>query len=187
MKALRVGILPAAHVAAISCGIPQDRDPDVVPGGAIGPALGPTPTAAATAPAGEGLTVFFVRTGQLVPAGRTAARADVHAALQSLLNGPGEQELAAGLRTAITGPADVRLVRIEGATAHVDLAAPFVAIGGQEQILALAQVVLTATSVTGITDVRFTLEGQPVDVPRGDGTLSSGPLTTLDYASLRDR
>jgi len=60
-----------------------------------------------------------------------------------------------------------------------------VAIGGQEQILALAQVVLTATSVAGVADVRFTLEDQPVDIPRGDGTLSSGPLTTRDYASLR--
>ena len=178
-------MLPAVLIAALSCGIPQDRNPDVVPGGAIGPALGATPPAAAAAPAGEGVTVFFVRAGQLVQAGRTALRGDAHAALQNLLSGPSEQELAAGLRTAITGPADVRLVRIAGATAQIDLAAPFVAIAGQEQILAVAQVVLTATSVAGVSDVRFTLEGQPVDVPRGDGTLSPGPLTSLDYASLR--
>lgn len=185
MKASRAGMLQVVLVAALSCGIPQDRNPDVVPGGAIGPALGPTPAAGPAAPEGEGVTVFFVRTGQLVPTARTAVRGDVNAALQSLLSGPSEQELAAGLRTAITGPAEVQLVRTEGATAHVDLAAPFVAIGGQEQILALAQVVLTATSVAGVTAVRFTLEGQPVDVPRGDGTLSPGPLTTPDYASLR--
>ena len=185
MKALRIGVLQAVLVAVLSCGIPEDRSPDVVPGGAIGPALGPIPSATTAPTAGEGVTVFFVRTGQLVPAGRTAVRGDVSAALQSLLSGPSEQELAAGLRTAITGAGDVRLVKTEGATAHVDLAAPFVAIGGQEQILAVAQVVLTATSVGGVTDVRFTLEGQPVDVRRGDGTLSAGPLTTRDYASLR--
>ena len=185
MKAVRIAMLPAVLVAALSCGIPQDRNPDVVPGGAIGPALGSPAAAAAAAPVGEGVTVFFVRTGQLVPARRTAGRGNVNAALHSLLSGPSEQELAAGLRTAITGPADVRLLRIEGATAQIDLAAPFVAIAGQEQILAVAQVVLTATSVEGVSDVRFTLDGQPVDVPRGDGTLSPGPLTALDYASLR--
>lgn len=185
MNGVRAGILVAVHVAALSCGIPQDRNPDIVPGGAIGPALGPPPAAALPAPAGQGVTVFFVRADQLVPAGRTAVRSDLESVLQSLLSGPSEQELAAGLRTAIPGPSDVRLVRIEGATAHVDLASPFVAIGGREQILALAQVVLTATSVAGVTDVRFTLEDQLVDVPRGDGTLSSGPLTTRDYASLR--
>lgn len=178
-------MVPAVLALSLSCGIPEDRNPDVVPGGAIGPALGPIPGAAASAPAGEGVTVFFVRNGQLVPSGRAGRRGDVNAALQSLLSGPSEQELTAGLRTAITGAADVRLLGVEGATAHVDLAGPFVAIAGQEQILAVAQVVLTATFVAGVTEVRFTLAGQPVDVPRGDGTLSPGPLTTLDYASLR--
>ena len=187
MRALRVGVPLAVLVTGLSCGIPQDSHPNIVPGGAIGPALGATPPGATAAPAGVDVTVFFVRADRVVPAGRTADRGDVNAALQSLLSGPREQELAAGLRTAMTGPGDVRLLRTEGATAHVDLAAPFVAISGQEQILALAQVVLTATAVPGIADVRFSLEGQPVDVPRGDGTLSPGPLTAMDYASLRGR
>jgi hypothetical protein len=178
------GLLPVL-LAGLSCGIPQDRHPNVVPGGAIGPALGAP--AATAEPAGVDVTVFFVRANQVVPVGRTALRADANTALHSLLSGPSEHELAAGLRTAITGPADVRLLRAEGPTAHVDLVAPFVAISGQEQILALAQVVLTATAVPGITDVRISLEGQPVDVPRGDGTLSPGPLTAGDYASLRGR
>ena len=31
----------------------------------------------------------------------------------------------------------------------------------------------------------FLKDGEPLDVPRGDGSLSTGPLTALDYAALR--
>lgn len=185
MKTLRAGVPLVALVVGLSCGIPRDSRPNVLPGGAIAPALGSTAPAATVPPVGVDVTVFFVRADQIAPVRRTAERGDVNAALQNLLTGPSEQEMAAGFRTAITSPAVVRLLHTEGGTAHVDLAAPFVEIGGPEQILALAQVVLTATAVPGIASVRFSLDGQAVDVPRGDGTLSPGPLAAAAYAPLR--
>jgi spore germination protein GerM len=109
----------------------------------------------------------------------------VQAALEVLFSGPTEAELAAGLRTAISSQTNVRSIRTEGSTAVIDLTTTFVEVGGEEQILALAQIVLTATATPGITDVRFELEGQAVEVPRADGTLSSGPLRATDYESFR--
>jgi spore germination protein GerM len=103
-----------------------------------------------------------------------------------LITGPTEAELGAGMRTAISPQTQLHSVAVNGTTAVIDVTSAFVEVAGQEQILALAQVVLTATTVPGITEVRFALEGQPVDVPRADGTLSSGPLSATDYAALRE-
>lgn len=164
------------------CGIPADRHPVAVPGGVVRPALGPTTTT--PAPSTQA-TIFFVQAERVVPVTRSTTRSDLQAVLQVLLSGPTETELAGGLRTAISTQSNIASVSADGNTAVVDLTATFVEVGGAEQILALAQLVLTATATPGITNVRFQLEGQGVEVPRADGTLSSGPLTASDYASLQ--
>lgn len=173
----------AAALLVAGCGIPADRHPVAVPGGVVRPALGPTTTTPAPA---TRATIYFVQAERVVPVVRDTTRGDVHTVLQVLLNGPTDTELASGLRTAIRTQSNIRSVRTEGGTAVVDLTTTFVEVGGEEQILALAQLVLTATATPGITNVRFQLEGQAVEVPRADGTLSSGPLTETDYASLRE-
>jgi len=178
--------LLAGLLAAAACGIPQDRHPTVLPGGVVSGGLGTTTTTTAPAPApAVPVTVFFVRAEHVVPVERTTAQPDVGGVLRLLLAGPTEGEVAGGLRTAISDQTDLPGIRADGPTAVVDLSKAFVEVGGQEQILALAQVVLTATTVPGITSVRFSLEGQAVEVPRADGTLSAGPLTAADYAGLR--
>lgn len=176
-------VLVAGLVLVAGCGIPADRHPVAVPGGVVRPALGPTATTPTPA---TRAAVYFVQAEHLVPVVRSTTRADVQAVLDALFSGPTESELAAGLRTAISPQTTVRSVRIDASTVVIDLTTTFVEVGGQEQILALAQIVLTATANPGITDVRFQLEGQTVEVPRADGTLSSGPLTASDYASLQE-
>ncbi len=43
---------------------------------------------------------------------------------------------------------------------------------------------LTATARPGVGQVRFTLEGLPVQVPTADGTIASDPLSRDDYLAL---
>jgi spore germination protein GerM len=71
-----------------------------------------------------------------------------------------------------------------GDTVTVDLTAALVEVGGQEQILAVAQIVLTATAVPDVARVRLLLEGQAVEIPRADGTLTSDTLRSTDYEAL---
>jgi hypothetical protein len=182
MRGAATKALVAAALLVAACGIPTDRHPTAMPGGVVRPALGPTPITPTPA---TRATVFFVQAENLVPVDRSTTRPDVQAALEVLFSGPTETELAAGLRTAISSQTNVRSIRTEGGTAVIDLTSTFVEVGGEEQILALAQIVLTATATPGITDVRFELEGQAVEVPRADGTLSSGPLRATDYESFR--
>ncbi|MGH9009624.1 MAG: GerMN domain-containing protein [Acidimicrobiia bacterium] len=181
--------LVLATLLAVGCGIPEDRHPTTLPGGVITAGLGITTTTGTTPsdpqPAVEA-TVFLVRAERITPVVRRVPQADLSNVLKALLSGPTEAELNTGTRTAISPQTELRSVAVQGPTAVIDLTSAFVEVGGAEQILALAQVVLTATTVAGISEVRFALEGQPVEVPRADGTLSSGPLTAADYNSLRE-
>jgi hypothetical protein len=179
-------VLVLLTVVTVGCGIPRDQEPIRTPGGVVLPAVAPSdslPPVGAAVPETD-VTVFLVRAEHLVKVVRSARRADLTGALNVLLAGPTEPELGAGIRTAISPQTDLRSAHLEGDTAVVDLNAAFVEVGGQEQILAVAQVVLTATAVSGVGRVRFLLEGQRVEIPQADGTLSSESLGPADYQGL---
>jgi len=189
MKRPRSTFLVAAMAAAVAaCGIPEDSRPTVLPGGVVNPALAAgdrQPTAASTSDQTEtGSQIFLVQAEQLVSVRRATPRRDLTGVLTLLLQGPTQAEFAAGTRTAISPQTVLRSARLGGDSAVVDLSGALVEVGGEEQILAVAQIVLTATAVPGVGQVRLLLEGQAVEVPRADGTLTSETLRAADYAGL---
>lgn len=179
-------VLSLVTVITVACGIPRDQEPIKTPGGVVLPAVAPSDSLPPGGPAVPEMdvAVFLVQAEHLVKVLRSARRADLTGALNVLLAGPTEPELAAGIRTAISPQTDLRSAHLEGDTAVIDLTSAFVEVGGQEQILAVAQVVLTATAVPGVGRVRFLLEGQGVEIPKADGTLSSESLGPADYQGL---
>ena len=183
-------VVLAAATMLVACGIPYDREPTITPGGVVMPVLAPSepPTAGGppgpSGPQSPAVEVFLVQAENLVAVTRSTARHELAGALLLLLGGPMETEFAAGTRTAISPQTELRSAGLENGTAVVDLSAAFVEVGGQEQILAVAQVVLTATAVPGVERVRFLLEGEAVEVPRADGTLTSDSLQAADYQGL---
>ncbi len=174
--------------AAAACGIPHDPRPTILPGGVVNPALAPVdgqPQARdGTARPEVNAEIFLVQAEHLVAVRRSTSGHDLAGALNLLLKGPTEAEFGTGIRSAISAQTTLRSARVDGDTAVVDLSGALVDVGGQEQILAVAQLVLTATAVPGVAQVRFLLEGQAVEVPRADGTLTSETLRTTDYAGL---
>ncbi len=86
--------------------------------------------------------------------------------------------------TAINTNPVLNGVTFSGSIANIDLASTFGDIRGQEQILATAQVVMTALGYPGIDAVGISLDGVPADVPLTDGTLVSRPLVMSDYNQL---
>jgi spore germination protein GerM len=165
----------------LACGIPDDGQPTLLPGGVVEPALAPSEPV--QSPLAE-VAVFLVQAEHLVPVARRAAPADVTGVLGRLLAGPRQEEFATGVRTAISPQTELRSARLSGETATLDLTAALVEVGGEEQILAVAQIVLTATALPGVTGVRLLLEGQAVEIPRADGTLTSDILRAKDYEAL---
>lgn len=171
-----------------ACGIPvegQAEQVQDVPFGLMDP---DAPAPAETEDPGEGpvIQVYLIDPSgqQLIPVERRLAEAPLPAVVAALMAGPTAAERAEGLGSALTDDSAVASVELVGGVASVDLTAQFTVLDGPTQRLAIAQLVFTLTSRPGLGRVSFTLEGQPIDIPRGDGTLATGSVARDNYREL---
>jgi spore germination protein GerM len=178
--ALIVVVLPACAVQEQQR--PRAVDDESVPFDLLArdaPPLVPTSSPAGT----ESVTLCYVDHDEIVqlplPLDQPVAVADVVAALVAPPAGAPESVL-----TTLGEPSVVRQVDVRAGIAHVDLRAAVSALGSDEQLLAIAQLVCTLTARPGVGQVAFTLEGSPVDIPTGDGSLTAAPVSRDDYAQL---
>lgn len=175
-------------LSTLGCGIPRDPEPrelsaEDVPFGLLSPAT--TQTTSDVEEPATSAVVYLLRDDRLVAVQRQVeAPVSPAGLLLALLEGPSTGEAEAGFRTAISSETRIRDVTSAAGVVTVALSRQFVEVTGQDQILALAQIVFTATEVPGAGAVRFRLDGEPVEIPRADGTLTSAPLTRADYAAL---
>lgn len=179
----RIGLLAAAIVVLLGgCGVGAQDEPHGVdlPRHPL-----TAPSAGATVPVGEVAQVLcLVRDGKLAQTvRRTPTYPGVQAELDSLVAGPTPAERAAGLGSAVSGVALIGRL-LPGAEVGVEV--PDVEEGSarNDEILAYGQIVCTLTARADVSAVVFTRGGQPLEVPRSDGTLTSGPLRSSDYADL---
>jgi spore germination protein GerM len=108
----------------------------------------------------------------------------VGAVLEELSRGPSERDRAAGLTTALGPDTELRLAGLDQGLAQVDVAAGDQVPAPARVPLAVAQVVMTVTSVPGVDSVRLTRDGAPVELPLPGGALTDQPVRASDYASL---
>ena len=105
--------------------------------------------------------------------------------LERLTAGPTSASAAWAWPSALPPGTRIRLVRTDGGTATIEVQRGPQEPSADRLPLAVGQVVLTATSVQGITTVQLrTRDGRPMEVPLPGGALTSAPLTAADYASL---
>lgn len=168
--------------ASTACGVrsdpaPRALPPSDVPFGLLEEVASTTTSAPTSAVPKAAVFVFFVNGGRMFPVVRQVnAPVSVPKSLTALLFGPQEDEAAQGLRSAINPTAALQARAIDSATFLVDLSPDFIQGSTSEQVLGLAQIVYTATGVAGVTGVRFTLNGAPVEVPTPSGALTSEPI-----------
>ena len=170
-----------ALLVVVGCGIPIDNEPEVVDIDLPDPPDQPTEAPGDLA----AVTLYLVKGESLIRVTRDLpVPATLDMILDSLVSGITEPERVSSLRSAV--PPDTRLIDLEmdGDIARINLSREFAAVGGDEEILAVAQIVLTATSVDGISRVALLLEGVPTDAPVADGALSIEPVGADDYATL---
>jgi spore germination protein GerM len=190
MRRSGAGAALLALAMACACGVPNEnrarRIPDeTVPFGLLSSA----PVAVTTPQPGQRLmAIFFVRGDRLIRVERrVAAEPDPALALDVLVRGPSAAETQAGIGTAaLDAPLSVHWGP-DPATVSVDLGQQIGEIPTQIQVLAFAQIVYTLAELPGVEAVTFTLDGEPVDVLRGDGSLAEAPVTPADYAELAPR
>jgi spore germination protein GerM len=115
---------------------------------------------------------------------RLPAEPTIDDLIHELLAGPTHDERNIDITSALLGTSIITGVQVKGTVATVELAANLNETGRTDEILAIAQIVCTLTARPYISGANFTRDGHRIGVPRADGSLSQGPLTIADYASL---
>ncbi len=179
-----VAVLVVALLVA-ACGVDSQDEPVTVKRDNVPFGLLDATTTTTTRPrvGGNGLVVYLVSPSGLVGTIRKTKQLPTGAvALAQLESGPTPAESAAGLVTTLTGGA-VSLIDVRRGRATVRLDSSF---EGRQAIplQTVAEVVLTLTGVPTIEQVLFEINGERVEVPRGDGTTTGAPVGAADYQSL---
>jgi spore germination protein GerM len=150
-----------------------------------GPTTGPTSTTIVS----EAVELHFVDGNQLQPVRvELASPVSPTRVIARLLQGPPEGDLGVGLRTLLP-PGLVNFPVVDSGAGYVtvDLAAEaFALIDPADQRIAVGQIVMTLVNRPGIGQVVFTLDGEPLRVPRRDGVQSAPgePVSKNDYVTL---
>jgi hypothetical protein len=193
MTRLRLFAAVAFCLVGSACGVPTGGEPRTIAASDVPFGLAePSPTASAepsAEPVGDPSRLFLVAVDDaLVGLARDLEGSTGQERLADLLAqlaaGPTNAERDQQLSTAL--PPDVRLTvgEVSEGTATIDIGVSAQAPSGVAGRRAVAQIVLTATSLPGIDAVRLTFAGDPVEAPLPSGELRSAPLTAADYADF---
>ncbi len=170
-----------------ACGVSTDSAPhpiarSKVPFHLLDPTASSTP---AVAPAANVIVYFVDPSQHLVAVERAVTQPGrLLSVMDALVAGPtSTEQINQGISSAIT-PA----VRVLSATtaadgvATIDFNSAFVQIGSSSQVMAVAQVVYTATQQPGVTGVEIEVNDAPIDVPVASNAEVRRPVTRSDYA-----
>jgi spore germination protein GerM len=195
MSRMRLAVaLVVALLVVAGCSAPVDSGPKTIRSAGIplGLRAETSSTTTTTVPSGasEEVTVYFLSSSEsrLQPVKRrVTSPVNAEKVLQKLFAGPSDQEFSNGLRTAISGDTTILGTDIEAGILIVDTSKNFAFGQVPEQISAYAQVVFTATDLTGVTGVQFAQKGRRISVFDGDGSSQSAPLGRAAYSQFTPR
>ncbi len=178
----RAVALALLAVAVTACGIETDDAPRRLAVSTTTTVPRPTTTSGNTATA-----LFVTRGGTVVPVTRELPDQQARTVLDALVRLRPPDVGVRGATNAIPTGTEVlgttRAADRTGGTLSVDLSSRFDRVVGPSRQLAVAQLVMTATGLTGVGKVRFSIEGTPVTVPtpeKGD----AAEVTACDVRSL---
>jgi spore germination protein GerM len=161
----------------------QNIDPLSLPPRLLATTSPASPAQIDTASSGSG--VYLLRDTALRLSARTVTAAPGVSALQELLAdlaaGPDPTDRRRGLSTALPPTTRLSVTAFDGDLATVDLSFGQVP---PDQTTAIAQIVLTATSLPGVSRLLLTIDGEPLQAPLASGAQTDRPLTRADYLAL---
>lgn len=188
-----LSVLAAGCLALGACGVPTGDVPAAiapsdVPYGLAEPNATTAPPEQATPMVDPSRLYLVAPDDSLVPRPRDITVGTTSERLQDLLAdlaaGPTEEERSEQLSTALPPEVQLDVAGVTAGVATVDLTAEAEPPSGWASRRAVAQIVLTATSVPGVRAVLLTLAGEPVEVPLPSGELTADPVTAADYEEL---
>ena len=149
-----------------------DGDPDTQAGAATG-----TARVYLLAPEGSGQAIALASVARDV----SETADDV---LAALLAGPNSDELARQYRTSLPSELELRSTSRRGSVLVIDVSDHLLQLSGQALVLAVAQLVFTASELPGVRSVQLLVDGVAQQWPAGNGEARSEPLTVYDYPGM---
>ncbi len=179
MRRVLLAMLALVMILVAGCGVAPERRPIPID---LAPAAAPVESAPEAGPLT--VVVYYIRGDRLEAVERAVSESSGPALLGLLTAGPSRAEVVTGLRTALT-PQTLTVTTSEEApdTAEVAVTQEFTGITGENQLLAVAQLVWTVTELPGITRVRLSVDGESLEIPTDRG-LSQDPVERADYMSI---
>jgi hypothetical protein len=102
--------------------------------------------------------------------------------VNELVSGPTDAEARdQHLDSALTGITTLSVARTQNGIAEVEVGDGLESVTDVNRLLIFGQIVCTLDAHPDVAGVRFTLDGQPLSVPRGDASVTSDVLTADDY------
>jgi predicted small lipoprotein YifL len=183
----RVAALAAILLAALAlagCGIGAQADPVRLPPASV--AVVPPAAATPSPPTARQVTVYLVDAeGRLRPVAVGGQPGPyVSSALGALVQVGSTLTAPSGLRTLVPRGTTLGRVVVYPSDVLVDLGPQFLSLTGQDQVLATAQLVYTATERRPGAGVRISADGREIPLPSGDGSLRDGPVGRADYDQM---
>jgi hypothetical protein len=176
--------LALACVVLSACGVQAQDGPERLPAELLPPELrqsaGPMAAPSAT-PVTRSVPVYLVEGGRLVRQERPAEGRTLEQALAVLTTAAQAQ---GSRRSAVPPGTVVERLDVRGEVLVVDVSAHFAQVRGRDQVLAVAQVVWTATEFPPVRRVDLRVDGRSIDLPVEQGAVSAGPASREDYRSV---
>ena len=198
---LLVIVLVAITVVAAGCGVSGG----VGDGGTVSTSEGPqttvtvppeettttvtTPgsTTTTVAQATTTVNVYYSRDEKICAAVRVVPKTQEvgAAAMKALLQGPTDEEKAAGMFSTIPEGTTFLGLSIKDGIATVDLSKEYASGGGSlSMMMRLAEVIFTITQFPTVDGVNFKLDGKAIDVLGGEGLILDHPMSRADYEDM---
>lgn len=183
-------LIAGALIGLAGCGVPTSGEPTTIAASDVPYGLASPST---PAPSGSSGQTALVETGiflvtpeeTLVVRGREVTggsrREDVAQLLDFLAEGPTSTELEDELSTALPPEMQLDVEDLSASTVTIAISGPSDVPSGVASRRAVAQIVLTATTVSGVDAVLLTLDGKRLEAPLPDGALTTAPLTARDF------
>jgi hypothetical protein len=187
-RQLFAGALAALVVLAAGCSIQPDASPRDI---TIDDADSSNIDTALVAEAAGDTAIFLV--GPTEPGQQRRLRSSQRGALASptevltaLFEGPTQSELDNRFISAIPPDTTLNSARRASNILYIDVSGSIGDLTDDALVLALGQIVFTASEIPGIQLVRLRVEGEDRTWPRGDGQSRIGDLKVYDFPGLAE-
>lgn len=181
-RVVQLGLLLAT---LCSCSVAAEDTPAIIDEQAVPfDLLDPEAPNIAEVEDGRNVSVCLLRDERLVVVDREVQRdAGLRAVIASLA-AVTDVEAGAGLESAVSGVEEISGIDTAAGVAIVDFEAGADQTLTPDPLATIAQLVCTLTAQPGIGSVRFTVDGDAIDVPRANGSLTDAPVSRDDYTNL---